>query len=124
MVTIHLHIKVTVLVPSVLVKQAKQTKQCLYCLAVLAVYHEQKYTVSQCLKIVSSLDPRRHSVPHVCEGWWSSGCRGSGAEHRRLKSEVSWVRLLATAGLFTFLHFPGFDSWRLPAFSLSSIFAS
>ena len=40
-----------------------------------------------------------------CEGWWLSGCRGSVAEHWQLKPEVSWVRLLATAGLFTFLYF-------------------
>ena len=40
----------------------------------------------------------RHSVPSVqysyienCEGWWSSGCRGSVAEHRWLKPEVSGV---------------------------------
>ena len=26
-----------------------------------------------------------------CEGWWSSGCRGSVAEHWRLKPEVFWV---------------------------------
>ena len=26
-----------------------------------------------------------------CEGWWLSGCRGSVAEHWRLKPEVSWV---------------------------------
>ena len=25
-----------------------------------------------------------------CEGWWLSGCRGSVAEHWRLKPEVSW----------------------------------
>ena len=40
-----------------------------------------------------------------CEGWWSSGCRGSVAEHWQLKPEVSWVRLPATAGFF---HFPLF----------------
>ena len=40
-----------------------------------------------------------------CEGWWSSGCRGSVAEHWQLKPEVSWVRLPATAGFFTFLYF-------------------
>ena len=41
-----------------------------------------------------------------CEGWWLSGCRGSVAEHWRLKPEVSWVRLLVAAGLF---HFPLFS---------------
>ena len=41
-----------------------------------------------------------------CEGWWLSGCRGSVAEHWRLKPEVSWVRLPAAAGLF---HFPLFS---------------
>ena len=41
-----------------------------------------------------------------CEGWWSSGCRGSVAEHWGLKSEVSWVQLPAAAGLF---HFPLFS---------------
>ena len=41
-----------------------------------------------------------------CEGWWLSGCRGSVAEHWRLKPEVSWVRLLAAADLF---HFPLFS---------------
>ena len=39
-----------------------------------------------------------------CEGWWLSGCCSSVAEHWRLKPEVFWVRLLAAAGLFTFLH--------------------
>ena len=37
-----------------------------------------------------------HSVPPVqyilhiedCEGWWSPGCRGSVAEHWRLKARV------------------------------------
>ena len=41
-----------------------------------------------------------------CEGWWSSGCHGSVAEHWRLKPEVSWVRLLPTASFF---HFPLFS---------------
>ena len=47
------------------------------------------------------------AVRHVedCEGWWLSGCSGSEAKHWRLKPEVSWVRLPATAGLFTFLYF-------------------
>ena len=40
-----------------------------------------------------------------CEGWCLSGCRGSVAEHWRLKPEVSWVRLPATASLFTLLYF-------------------
>ena len=40
-----------------------------------------------------------------CEGWWLSGCCGSVAEHWRLKPEVSWVQLPATAGFFTFLYF-------------------
>ena len=40
-----------------------------------------------------------------CGGWWLSGCRGSVAEHWQFKPEVPWVRLLATAGLFTFLFF-------------------
>ena len=48
MVTIHLQDEGTLLVPSVWLKQAKK---CLYCLVVFAVYHEQKYTVSQHLKI-------------------------------------------------------------------------
>ena len=39
------------------------------------------------------------------EGWWLSGCRGSVAEHWRLKPEVSRVRLPAAAGFFTFLYF-------------------
>ena len=39
-------------------------------------------------------------------GAWSSGCCGSVAEHWQLKPEVSWVRLLATAGFF---HFPLFS---------------
>ena len=26
-----------------------------------------------------------------CEGWWSSSCHGSVAEHWQLKPEVSWV---------------------------------
>ena len=33
-----------------------------------------------------------------CEGWWLSGCCSSVAEHT---SQVCWVRLLVTAGLFT-----------------------
>ena len=37
-----------------------------------------------------------------CEGWWLSGCRGSVAEHWRLKPEVSQVRLTAAAALFYF----------------------
>ena len=41
-----------------------------------------------------------------CEGWCLFGCRGSMAEHWRLKQEVSWVRLPASAGFFTFLYFP------------------
>ena len=36
-----------------------------------------------------------------CEGWWLSACRGSVAEHWRLKPEVSWIRLPATAGPIT-----------------------
>ena len=40
-----------------------------------------------------------------CGGWWLSGCRGSVAEHWQLKPKVPWVRLPATAGLFTFLFF-------------------
>ena len=40
-----------------------------------------------------------------CEGWWLSGRRGSVAEYWQLMPEVSWVRLPATAGLFTFLYF-------------------
>ena len=50
------------------------------------------------------VEPR---TPYIedCEGWWLSGCRSSVAEHWRLKPEVSWVRLLAAAGLF---HFPLF----------------
>ena len=42
-----------------------------------------------------------------CEGWWLSGCCGSVAEHWRLSQRCS-----------------GFHSRQLPAFSLSSIFAS
>ena len=45
------------------------------------------------------------SLREDCEGWWSYGCRGSVAEHWRLKPEVSWVRLMATAGFITFLYF-------------------
>ena len=51
---------------------------------------------------------RRELNPvHVedCEGWWSSGCHGSVAEHWQLKPEVSWIRLPATDSLFTFLYF-------------------
>ena len=40
-----------------------------------------------------------------CERQWVSSCHGSVAEHWWLKPDVSWVRLLATAGLFTFLYF-------------------
>ena len=40
-----------------------------------------------------------------CEGWWLSGCHGSVAEQWQLKPEVSWVRLLVTAGFFTLLYF-------------------
>ena len=36
-----------------------------------------------------------------CEGRWLAGCRGSVAEHWRLKPEVSWVRLLVVFGLGT-----------------------
>ena len=43
--------------------------------------------------------------PRTPLGWWLSGCRGSVAEHWRLKPKVSWVRLPAAAGLF---HFPLF----------------
>ena len=39
------------------------------------------------------------------EGWWSSSCCGLVAEHWRLKPEVSWVWLLVTVSLFTFLYF-------------------
>ena len=39
------------------------------------------------------------------KGWWSSGCRGSVVEYWWLKPEVSWVQLLAAAGIFTFLYF-------------------
>ena len=42
---------------------------------------------------------------HICEGWWLSCRHGSVAEHWWLKPEVSWVRLLAAASLFTFLCF-------------------
>ena len=49
--------------------------------------------------------PFYKSVIEDCEGWWLSGCRGLVAEYWRLKPRVSWVRLLATAGLFTFLYF-------------------
>ena len=40
-----------------------------------------------------------------CEGLVVIDCHGSVAEHWRLKLEVSWVRLPAAAGLFTFLYF-------------------
>ena len=40
-----------------------------------------------------------------CESWWSSGCHGSVAEYWQLKPGMSWVWLLATASLFTFLYF-------------------
>ena len=40
-----------------------------------------------------------------CGGWWSSGCHGSVTEYWRFKPEVSWVRLLGAACLFTFLFF-------------------
>ena len=46
------------------------------------------------------------SATEDCEGWWLSSCRGSVAEHWRLKPEVSWVRLPAAASLF---HFPLFS---------------
>ena len=51
-----------------------------------------------------------------CEGWWLSGCRGSAAEHWRLKPEI--LVGLVPSGF-------GFDSWQLLAFfSLSSLSAS
>ena len=40
-----------------------------------------------------------------CEGWWLSSCCGSVAGHWQLKPEVSWLRLLAAAGLLHFLLF-------------------
>ena len=44
-----------------------------------------------------------------CGGWWwpvvVAGCRGSVVEHWRLQPVVSWVRLSAAAGTFTFLYF-------------------
>ena len=40
-----------------------------------------------------------------CEGCWLSSCRSSVAEHWRLKPEVSWVWVLAAAGLFTSFYF-------------------
>ena len=107
--TIHLQDEVTVFVPSLWLKQAKQTKQCLYCLAVLAVYHEQKYTVSQHLKIVSSLDPLGHSVLPVQYMYVKDG--------GHLVVVAKWQ---STGG--SSQRCPGFDSWRLPAFSLFSIF--
>ena len=46
------------------------------------------------------------SAVHIedCEGWWLSCCRGLVAEHWWLKPGVAWVRLLVTAGLFTFFY--------------------
>ena len=41
-----------------------------------------------------------------CEDWWLSGWHSSVAEHWRLKPEVSRVRFLVTAGLFTFFYLP------------------
>ena len=51
-----------------------------------------------------------------CEGWWLSGCRGSGAEHWRLKPEVlaglipsgSHSLGLTPGGCWPFFHFPLF----------------
>ena len=40
-----------------------------------------------------------------CEGWWSSSCRGSVAEHWQLKPEMSWVRQRTATDFFTFLYF-------------------
>ena len=48
------------------------------------------------------LEPYRVHIQD-CEGWWLSGCRDSVAEHWWLKPELSWVQLLVTASLFTFL---------------------
>ena len=44
-------------------------------------------------------------VGHVLDSWWLSGCQGSVAEHWCLEPVVSWVRLLVTAKLLTFLYF-------------------
>ena len=46
-----------------------------------------------------------HLCTTDCESWWLSCCCGSVAEHRVFKPEVSWVRSLMTATLFTFLYF-------------------
>ena len=40
----------------------------------------------------------------ICCERWSLSHRGSVAEHWQLKPAMSWVRLPATAGLFTFLY--------------------
>ena len=54
----------------------------------------------------SKTTTRPHNPLYIedCVGWWLSGCCGLEAEHRRLKLEVSWVRLTAIAVFF--FHFP------------------
>ena len=70
-----------------------------------------KVLVSQCLKILSSLDPLRHWVLPVQYMYVKDG--------GHLVVVAQWQ---STGG--SSQRCPGFDSWRLPAFSLSSIFAS
>ena len=54
-----------------------------------------------------------------CEGWWLSGCRGSVAEHWRLKPEVSWFRLPVAAGLF---HLPLFSPHNIQIHLLKLVY--
>ena len=67
----------------------------LYC--IITIQYCSYLLTDSTVQIISSLED--------CEGWWSSGCRGSVAEHWWLKPEVSWVWLQAVASLFTFLYF-------------------
>ena len=62
---------------------------------------------ASCLMHAGNLDVATTCAVHIedCEGWWLSGCCSSVAEHWRLKPKVSWIRLLAAAGVFFFLYF-------------------
>ena len=71
---------------------------------------------SQSSMCMAARQPRTLCSIHI-EGWWSSGCRSSVAEHWRLKPEVSLFWLPMSFGFFTFLYFllmtsHDFSSWH------------
>ena len=68
--------------------------------------------------------PQSQLAIHNCEGWWLSSCHDSMAEHWRLKPEVFWVQLPATAGFVTFLYFHLINSFIVAYMKYDFVFGN